>query len=290
MSERVALGTAQFGLRYGIANRSGQVPPDEAAAVVELARAHGVDTVDTAIAYGESESCLGRIGMSGWRIVSKVPPVPIDCVDVSAWVEQCLQESLARLGLPRLYGFLLHRPSQLLGREGPELYRRLVDIRRRGLVAKIGVSVYDPTELDLLLPRFAFDLVQAPFNVLDRRLADSGWLSRLHSTGVEVHVRSVFLQGLLLMPAGERPAWCRAWQPLWDSWHRWLEEQHASALDACLGFVLSHAEVGRVIVGVDGLAQLREILASCWRRVPLAPPSLGSTDPELINPSKWVTT
>ena len=290
MSERIALGTAQFGLPYGIANRNGQVAPEAAAAIVDLARSHGVDTADTAIAYGESESSLGQIGMSGWRVVSKLPPLPLDCVDAPEWVEQRLHESLARLGLSRLYGLLLHRPAQLLEGQGSDLYRQLVDVRRRGLVAKIGVSVYEPAELDLLLPRFALDLVQAPFNVLDRRLADTGWLTRLHAAGVEVHVRSVFLQGLLLMAADDRPAWCREWQPLWDAWHRWLEQQGASALDACLAFVLAHAEVDRVIVGVDSLEQLRGILASCTRRVPVAPPSLGSTDPRLINPSKWVTT
>ena len=289
MSERIALGTAQFGLRYGIANCRGQVALDEAAEIVGLAHSHGVDTADTAIAYGESENCLGRIGMAGWRVVSKLPPIPDDCVDVPAWVEQRLHESLTRLGVSRLHGFLLHRSSQLLGAHGAALYQKLLDLRRSGLVAKIGVSVYDPEELDALLPRFTFDLVQAPLNVLDRRIADSGWLGRLHAAGVEVHTRSAFLQGLLLMGRRDRPVWCRGWQPLWNAWHRWLEGQGVSALSACLAFVLAHAEVDRVIVGVDGLGQLREILGSCGRGGSLAPRSLTSTDPNLINPSRWLT-
>lgn len=287
-SLRIALGTVQFGQRYGIANRQGQVSREEAAAIVHGARAAGVDTLDTAVDYGDSESRLGEIGVTGWRVISKLPPLPDICPDVAGWVRQTVADSLARLKIKRLGGLLLHRPQQLLGPQGESLHSALVALRDQGLVETIGVSIYDPAELDAIWHIFKPELVQAPFNVLDRRLRTSGWLARMHRGGVEVHVRSVFLQGLLLMDAARRPPGFNRWQPLWDQWHRWLADKGLTPLQACAGFALSQYEVSRVVVGVDSLKQLEEILGLSRAATPEPPPALASEDSDLVNPSRWV--
>ncbi len=211
MSNRLALGTVQFGLPYGIANQTGQISRDEAAAILNHAWAMGLDTLDTAIAYGGSEARLGEIGVKQWRVISKLPAVPESVTDVAAWVENSVNGSLERLNIPMLRGLLLHCSRQLLGVRGDTLYRALAAIKDEGKVEKIGVSIYGPEELDALWPHYQFDLVQAPFNVIDRRLATSGWLKRLHQAGIEVHVRSVFLQGLLLMDTANRPVSFNRW-------------------------------------------------------------------------------
>jgi aryl-alcohol dehydrogenase-like predicted oxidoreductase len=183
---------------------------------------------------------------------------------------------------------LLHRSFDLLAPGGEALYRELRAQRQRGIVDQIGVSVYEPEELEALCSRFEFDLIQAPFNVVDRRLAESGWLARLQRQGTEVHVRSVFLQGLLLMHADERPARFAAWQSLWDTWQRWLAESGLTALQACLAFALSHAGIARIVVGVDREAQLAEILASVTKYDVQPPAALASCDSQLINPLSWI--
>lgn len=284
---RIALGTAQFGLTYGIANQDGKVERAEAAAMVRFAAAHGVDTIDTAIAYGDSESCLGQVGMDGMRVVTKLPALPPDCPDVHGWVRGQVLASCARLGCATLDALLLHRPLQLLEPEGADLYAALCALKHDGLTRKIGVSVYAPAELDALTARFRFDLVQAPFSIVDRRLRDSGWLRRLHGEGVEVHARSVFLQGLLLLPAGALPDRFAPWRGLFARWHAWLAENGISAVAACLAFVLAAEEVARVVVGVDNMGQLAQILAP----LPTAPagawPALSSDAEQLINPARW---
>jgi aryl-alcohol dehydrogenase-like predicted oxidoreductase len=285
--ERLALGTVQFGLPYGVANSVGQISAGEAARIVARAREAGIDTLDTAISYGDSEACLGRIGVAGMRVITKLPPVPEDCADVESWVEQRVAESMARLRTARLAGVLLHRPGQLLGEHGAALYRALRGIQQRGLTDRIGVSIYDPEQLAALWPRFQMDLVQAPLNIIDRRMVESGWLARLAGAGVQVHARSVFLQGLLLMPAARRPRCFARWQVLWDEWEAWLAREGVSALQACLGYVLSVSEVARVVVGVDGVAQLEQVLAGAVARVPAPPRSLVSGAPDLIDPSRW---
>jgi len=289
MANRLALGTVQFGLRYGVANTSGQVSPDEVTAILQQARVGGVDTLDTAVAYGESEQRLGEIGVEGWRVVSKLPAMPSDPKDVGGWVEEAVECSLRRLNIDCLYGLLLHRPQQLLEPSGEELHAALVKLKDKGLVEKIGVSIYDPEELDRLWPRFQLDLVQAPFNILDRRIETSGWLTRMRQAGTEVHVRSVFLQGLLLMETDRRPKKFDRWQLLWDRWNQWLIEQALTPVQACLGFAMSRPEVDRVVVGVDNRRQLGEIISAAETRVPALPTMLKTDDMDLINPSRWDT-
>lgn len=192
MSSRLALGTVQFGLAYGIANQIGQVSRGDAATILAAARAGGLDTLDTAIAYGDSETCLGAAGVAGWRIVSKLPTLPEDCAVVSDWVTMQLEGALRRLGVDSLHGLLLHNPRQLVGPAGNELAGALRKTRDNGQVERIGVSIYSPDDLAVIYPVLRPDLVQVPLNLIDRRLVDTGWLNRLADDGVEVHTRSCF--------------------------------------------------------------------------------------------------
>ena len=287
MASRLVLGTVQFGMPYGIANRAGQVSRVEAAAILDHAGRRGIDTLDTAIAYGESEQRLGEIGVEQWQVISKLPAIPELCPDVMAWVQESVLGSLQRLRIPRLRALLLHRPHQLLGPQGSALHKALVEVKRKGMVEKVGISIYDPDELGAIWPNYQFDLVQAPFNVIDRRLAVSGWLERLRQAGTEIHIRSVFLQGLLLMEAAKRPAEFNRWRPLWEQWHRWLDNQALTPLQACLGFALARTEIDRVVVGVESLTQLQEILASVETPPVEAPVVLMSEALDLLTPTRW---
>ena len=287
MNNRLALGTVQFGLPYGVFHQGDNIGGDEADAILDAAWEGGIDTLDTAISYGKCEQLLGEIGVERWQVVSKLPEIPESCTDVVSWVQDSVADSLGRLGVPRLRGLLLHHPQQLLGSQGNELYQALVAIREQGKAEKIGVSVYGPDELDAIWPSYQFDLVQAPFNILDRRLITSGWLARLSQAGTEIHIRSVFLQGLLLIDAISRPEKFNRWQALWDKWHRWLSDQGVTALQACLAFALAPAEIDRVVIGIDSLKQLREILECSENLVAVPPKSLMIDDVELINPSRW---
>jgi aryl-alcohol dehydrogenase-like predicted oxidoreductase len=284
---KLALGTAQFGLAYGIANTEGQVTAGAAVKILARAREAGMDTIDTAIAYGESEQRLGEAGVEGWQIVSKLPAVPDGCTDIQAWVTANVDESLARLKVPHLRGVLLHRPGQLLEVNGRKLYQALSQLKDAGKVEKIGISIYEPSELDDLCAQYEFDLVQAPFNVFDRRLATSGWLHRLYAEGVEIHVRSAFLQGLLLSATGKSPTGFERWESLWSSWRTWITGAGLNPLRAALGHVLSYPEISRVVVGVDSLAQFNEILACAESVQQRAPETLSTADPDLLNPARW---
>jgi aryl-alcohol dehydrogenase-like predicted oxidoreductase len=288
VASRLALGTVQFGLAYGIANESGQVSVDEAARILACARAAGLDTLDTAIGYGESEQRLGEVGVGDWRVISKLPPLAplsVSAADLPTWVDHSVRGSIERLRISRLGGVLMHRSGDLL--EHPQVYAALRALKERGLADKIGVSIYHPEELEPLWERYALDLVQAPFNVLDRRLATTGWLTRLHDAGVEVHTRSAFLQGLLVMEPSRRPSAFDRWSPIWTRWREWLAETGHTALEASLAFATSTPGIDRVIIGVDNVRQLREVLAASHANVRDVPDDLACMDLELISPVAW---
>lgn len=287
--QRLALGTVQFGLPYGVANRSGQVSRPEAKEMLQLAAANGIDTLDTAIGYGESEICLGEVGTHGFKIITKLPAVPDGCSDVNGWVQQQFAASLVRLGLKEVYGLLLHRPEQLLGAEGKALYQELQGLKESGLVQKVGASIYAPNELAVLTTQYRLDLVQAPFNIVDCRLHTSGWLQRLKDQGVEIHTRSAFLQGLLLMAHAAIPPKFAPWADLWHKWHEWLSCQKISAVQASLAFPLFFPEIDRVVVGADSVSQLEQIIKDAGSCLPRNLPDLHCDDEHLINPSLWNT-
>lgn len=283
---RLALGTAQFGLPYGVANRSGQLALDEARSVLYAAANAGMDTLDTAIAYGDSEAVLGAIGVDRFRVVTKLPACPEDTADPEVWVRDQIDASLRRLRVPAVHAVLLHRPMQLTGTKGAALAQAMRDAQADGLVGKVGVSVYGPAELEAIQAILEPSIVQAPFNLIDRRFAASGWLQRLHEAGVEVHVRSVFMQGLLLLPRAEIPAKFAPWAPLWDAWDAWLDRTGIPAVQACIGFAQSFPYIDRLVVGVDDVRQLKQLVAATegcvadW-------PMIESSDERLVNPSLW---
>lgn len=285
--KKLALGTAQFGLNYGIKNQTGQIKGEQVELILRLALESGITTLDTAIAYGESEHILGQSNLKGFSIVTKLPEIPRNCADVSIWAQQQLSSSLERLQLNFLDGLLLHCPAQLLGPFGADLFETLLNFKDMGLVRRIGVSIYEPSELDHLCEFFKFDLVQAPFNILDRRLNDSGWLEKLSKMGTALHIRSIFMQGLLLMRREERPGKFLHWDNLWTEWDAWLNETDQDPVEACLRYALSIPEVEKVIVGVDSLLQLQQIVSSARGVCPSLPERLTTTDPMLLNPSNW---
>lgn len=288
---KLALGTAQFGMQYGITNRTGQLSAEQTADVLSLAYAQGISVLDTAMAYGDAEARLGHTGVEHFQVVTKLSQIPLvlpaEMTDAGAWAKGQFAASLKRLGLSCVYGLLLHRPADVLGEHGKALLRALQELQDKGLVKKLGVSVYSPTELEPLLKLARWDMVQAPLNLIDRRLHTTGWLHRLKDSGVEVHTRSAFLQGLLLTHASALPPQFSEWIGLWRAWDEWQLDTGCSALEACLAFPQSFPEVDKVVVGVSGLDDFQKILLALRASAPEHWPSIDSDHEKLINPSQW---
>ena len=288
MAVRLALGTAQFGMDYGVTNRSGRIKDEELERVLLFARARKVDTIDTAVAYGDAESRLGALGVDDFRVVTKVPPALSS--DTPASIVDAVERSLERLRLPRVHAVLLHRAEDLLSETGIVVREALSRLLSRGLTERVGVSVYRPEQLDRLDIEWnatRIELVQLPCNAFDRRMARSGWLDRLASRGVEVHARSAFLQGLLLAEPAQRPQWCARWDRAFGAWDAWCEANGADRIAASLSAAF-HPAVARTVVGVESTAQFEDLVIAAARDdLPAPPRNFHVDDVHLLEPTFW---
>lgn len=285
MTARLGLGTAQFGGDYGVANPRGRVPRAEVRAILTAARAAGVALLDTAPAYGCAEQLLGELhSCSGpFAVVTKTA---VD--DRADTVRRTLSVSLRHLRREQVDVLLVHDRTALLGAAGDMLFGALCRVRDEGLAVRIGVSVYAPAEADAIVARYPVQVVQLPLNVLDQRARSSGLLQRLSARSVEVHARSPFLQGLLLLDRGALPAGLADVEAPLAAFRARAAELGLTPLAAALGFSLATAGVGTVVCGVDGSVQLDEVLAARSAAVRADDFfDLAVDDPDLIDPSRW---
>jgi aryl-alcohol dehydrogenase-like predicted oxidoreductase len=291
---RLALGTVQFGLPYG-PTRAVPLSREDAAAVLAAAWKGGIDMLDTGAAYGNAETVIGELRPAGARfaVISKTHPLRRSELGASeiTQVVDAARRSVRLLGVPALEGLLVHHAPDLLAAGGDALFRALEGLRAEGLVRRLGVSVYDAATLKAVLERFPVQIVQLPLNLLDQRFLRDGTLAQLARSSVEIHARSVFLQGVLLANAAQLP-------PRFAGVRERIERFHAACLAAgvsraaaALGFVAGCPGVSRVVIGVNTAAQLEDNLsafsvatAASWE---LDTASYAVGDPEIIDPRRW---
>jgi D-threo-aldose 1-dehydrogenase len=286
MTARLALGSAQFGLAYGVSNTRGRTSDEEIAAILAAAAAAGVDLIDTAHAYGEAETALGATLPSPcpFRVVTKTARL-LGGLDA---LEQAARASLSHLWLPSAYGLLVHAAADLQGSEGPALWAGLERLRGEGLYEKIGFSAYAEDDILGLARRFRPDIVQLPASLLDQRLVQAGVLAELADLGVEVHLRSVFLQGLLFLPPERLPDRLAGAAGRLGRVRSRLREAGVSPLAAALRFALDAPGAARVVVGVTSVSELEEILSASAAPTPDLPwAALAIDDPVALDPRRW---
>lgn len=291
MVSKLGLGTVQFGLDYGVANAAGRVPEAEVAAILDAAREADIRVLDTAPAYGQAEAVLGRLlgPQDGFRVVTKTLAVRAPRIGEAeiAAVREGFAASLARLGLARVAGLLVHQADDLLKPGGERLAGLLEELRAQGKVERIGVSVYERAQIERLFVRYAFDFVQLPLNVFDQRLLRDGTLENLARAGVEIHARSVFLQGLLLLEETRLPAFAAPWHARIQDFRRALDAAGVTAIEAALAFVLSRQEVSVALVGVLSARHLQECIAAEKKPLMLDWARFAIDDPALVDPRRW---
>jgi aryl-alcohol dehydrogenase-like predicted oxidoreductase len=285
---KIALGTAQFGLSYGAFNRGGQVSAIEVRKILSLAVAKGVSVLDTAHAYGESEEVLGRLGAGArYSIVTKIPA--LDGVDAAASASSLFAQSLERLRVNHVYGLLLHRAADLLDAGGDILWKALVALREQNKVQKIGFSAYGPDEALQVMQRFSVDLIQIPMNVFDTRHHDAGVLALCKSRGIEVHARSVFLQGFALALPEGLSGHLAQYSTALAGFRGRCAELGITPLKGALHYALNRHEIARVVVGTDSVAQFDDILRAAQDEsiASEAFADVHCDDLDLIDPSRW---
>lgn len=288
---KIGLGAVQFGVDYGVSNVCGKIPAFEACKILDLARIRGVSVLDTAFSYGDSEAVLGSILTENcsFSIVTKTPVFKKGTITGNEVTElsDAFYSSLKKLQQKSIYGLLVHASEDLLKQGGNLLWEEMGRLKEQGLIKKIGVSVYTAEQIDRILDRYSIDLIQLPVNVFDQRLLLNGYLSKLKKNNIEIHARSIFLQGVLLSKVKELPSY---FEPLHHHLRRYYElvyKYNWTQVQAALGFVLGVKEIDIVLLGVDSEMQLREIIN-------MAKPldrdlfrCFAINDDSFLNPSQW---
>jgi aryl-alcohol dehydrogenase-like predicted oxidoreductase len=279
----LALGTVQFGVAYGVAGRREPIPRREASHIFARAWELGIRVIDTAPAYGDIEENIDQLARGyDFRMCSKVSALPDSSADheVAAFVAASIRRSRTRLG-ERLNTILFHRPADLLGEHGETAWTTALDATANSNI-RLGASCYSPGEVAAVRARFPIAVAQVPGNALDQRLTQATGLD-----GVELHLRSVFLQGLLLMNTSDASMRVPRAAAALLGWEEWRRERGLSRLQAALGIARRLKGVQYCVVGIDGCSQLEEI-ADAWHSAEdLVAPKLATVDPDVIDPRRW---
>jgi aryl-alcohol dehydrogenase-like predicted oxidoreductase len=277
---RLGIGTVQFGQAYGVSNTEGQVSRAEVKLILALAARAGIGLLDTAANYGEAEAVLGGTDLNSFRVVSKTCGIAHGVHGVIARV----RESVATLGAVDL--LLVHSVRDLLGPSGTTLWRALQALKAEGVIGGIGISAYVADDPVALAERFQPDAMQLPFSLLDQRLLHDGSLARLKNMGVEIHARSLFLQGLLFMP--QPPEKLSAAGPMLAQARAEIAQAGLTPLAAALGFVLSRPEIDVAVVGMTSLSQFQEIITAALSPLPeMDWQACALKDERILTPSLW---
>jgi aryl-alcohol dehydrogenase-like predicted oxidoreductase len=282
----LALGTVQFGMLYGVAGGKSLPTNDEVRAILELAYERGITMLDTAPAYGDIEARLGSLcGNLDFKIVSKIPALPkgLDALRAAQWAVESARSSRARLG-HRLYALLFHRAEDLLDAQGNAVFEAIATWATAENVF-IGASGYEAPIVRSLIESKRISIAQLPGNALDQRIG--AVLERLNKPKPELHLRSAFLQGLLLLPFDEAVRLVPAAFVALQQWHQWLRLRGMTALQGALSVVKAFEDVRTCVVGIDNIDQLSELL-DAWREAqPIRAGELASYDPQSIDPRMW---
>jgi aryl-alcohol dehydrogenase-like predicted oxidoreductase len=290
------LGTVQFGMDYGIANTEGRTSAAEVTKILTQANNLGIHVIDTAAMYGDSEAVIGRYlpKEAKFDIVTKTPALDCQLIgeDELAFVRHSFLNSLKKMRQEAIHGLLVHHCDDLRTVGAERLFREMQVLKDKGKVKKIGFSASDSTEIDYVLERFPIDLIQIPANVFDQRLLSSGMLGKLNNSGIEIHVRSVFLQGLLLMNTDKLPSFFDDIREQFSFYMKWLRSNSLSPIAGALKFASQLQGVDQIVVGICDSRQLAETSAAYdgCRNIPNLDFSQFALDSErYLNPSNWVS-
>lgn len=265
VNARLCLGTVQFGLEYGINNKTGKPSRDEVFAMLDYAIDQGIEYIDTAAAYGNAEELLGEYFRSRkippeLKVISKLMPnlIADDCKDAELLVINEIQGSLKKLGLSCLEGYLLHTPGNFYN---PSIMNGLKNAKEVGLIKNLGVSIYETQHALDVVNSGLVDFIQIPYNIFDQRLEMTDFYSLARANGVMVFGRAPFLQGLLFMQPDEVPEHLARARNYLQEFEQIIASYELQRVEASLLFSTQNPGIDRVVFGVDNMAQLKEDIA-----------------------------
>lgn len=294
----LCLGTVQFGMKYGINNQIERQPTqEESFEMIDYALRNGIRCIDTARAYGTAELVLGAyIAQNGIpedvSIISKLRPNVVEKgeKDVCGVVRRECEDTLQRLHIDQLDGYLLHTPEYIYQKE---IVDGMVKLKEEGLVKNIGVSIYDIKEGEFALETGVVDYIQLPYSILDQRGMRTGFIPKAKKSGIKIFTRSAFLQGLILMDKEKIPVHLSEAIPMIEKYEGLVRKYEEDEIRTLIHFVADETDIDYLVFGVEELRQLEQNIRKFHeKRIPEAlmteiKTEITNLEQNIIFPSLW---
>ena len=292
---KLALGTVQFGLNYGVSNHQGQVPKSQVKDIIEQALSLGINTLDCAAAYGDSEQVLGElISNSDFNIITKIPALADEQTSLLDYFEQ----SLKKLQQKNIHALLLHQADNLITHaQKQQLFQQLQSLKQQNLTKKIGASLYSPEQFRTIALNYPIDIAQVPINVFDQRFLAQDIIHLCRKKQIKLHVRSLFLQGLIFINEQNLSQYFVPFKDKLLAFSQLAKYLNCSKLTLALAIVAQESHntndiVEKLVIGVCNTEQLNQIVQAYQQAMVLAVTieelvTLKDNRLKLINPSYW---
>ncbi len=278
---KIIFGSAQLGFKYGLKKK--KINNKELSKIYKILKPNALSFFDTAINYGNSQKRIGDLKLNK-KIITKVKLPIRKEKNIKQWFNKILIKSLKDLKIKKLHGLLIHDTSDILKKKN-QLLDDILELKKKKLISKVGISVYEVNEINQVLRFWKPDIIQIPLNIFDQRFLQKDLLKKLKKQNIEIHVRSCFLKGLLLqnqLKIGNLKS-----KNLFKKFIFWCNSKKITQLTACLHFIKKIKYIDGVIVGFDSAKQLREIIHSFRKKLVLVPDDFANNEKKLIDPRKW---
>ena len=282
---KLVIGSAQLGMNYGLFNNR-KINHKEFKKIEKLVLKSKINFIDTAISYGDSENIIGRSKLKNLNIITKIKLPSKKNIKVRDWTLKEISKSLYKLKIKKIYGVLIHDYKDLLGKYGKDYLLLLQELKKKKIIKKIGISIYDSHEIKKIWKFWKPDLIQVPFNPLDNRILDSGWVDVFRKFKVKIFARSVFLQGLLINSDNSFIV-NKNYLILLNKFKNWCYKNNISLLQACIHFVTQFKKIDYLVVGFNNYSQLKEIIDVFKKKQIIIPKKFSTIKKNLIDPRKW---
>ena len=284
---KICIGSANFGMEYGL-NKKSPLLKKDIKEIFEFLKKENTIYIDTAANYKNSEIIIGKYSTKKFKIITKIKKIPKGVKDLEKWLKNEIYISCKKLRVNKIYGLLVHDTQDLKNKKkAKKIYKTFDILKKSKIIEKIGLSIYNPNELDLYLKNYNFEIVQAPLNIFDRRIINSGWLKKINEKGIEFFARSIFLQGLLIKDINKIDKFFSPYKKKFEKFEIWTQKLNISKVEACIRFVNSYREVDKVIVGINNKMHFFENYKFLKKDKLIVPNSLEIKSGKILNPKLW---
>ena len=255
LSKKIVIGTANFANQYGIIPSKNKINRKEIKKIFNYARLKKINFLDTAYSYN-NDKILKDVNIKNWNIVTKV--------NFKQAKENYLSKAKKILKINEFYGVLVHLKNtrEISSQNNYKLFQLLMKLKSKKIIKKIGFSTYTPEDINLLIKKFNFDFIQCPVNILDNRLIDNGLLKKLKKKKIEIHARSIFLQGLLLKNSTNFPKELKQFKTIFEDYQNYVNNLQMPKLEICLNYIRKIKEIDKIVIGINNKKQLVTIINS----------------------------